>query len=376
VITNKSRDQTLNRERQHTTKTLFPGVRCVAELLTAELPPVREVVPGVLHEGVTIFAGKPKIGKTWLAQGLGVSVATGGVALGSMPVERGDVLYLGLEDNWRRLQRRFGALCRGELPRGLDAAIEWPRLDEGGDERIAEWCAVHPDARLVVVDTLKKVRPRTNGQRSVYDLDYEAVEPLIPIAANHNVSILVLHHTRKMGADDPLDLISGSTGLSGGVDGTLVLKRDRGQADAYLFVDGRDVEEPGEYALRWDGELTSWQLLGDAEECRIGETRAKILRALDDGAPDPMSPADVAAETGESIENVKQTLRRMDRDGQIKKVGYGKYLCHSSHSVTLGGAESDTVTGVTGDTNGSHHFAGPNDRLWRERAAELEEEGL
>jgi DNA-binding MarR family transcriptional regulator len=98
-------------------------------------------------------------------------------------------------------------------------------------------------------------------------------------------------------------------------------------------VDGRDVEEPGEFALRWDAELTSWQLLGDAEEYRIGETRAKILRALAEAAPEPMSPQDIAIEIDESIDNVKQTLRRMDRDGQIKKVGYGKYS-HSSHSVT------------------------------------------
>jgi hypothetical protein len=353
----------LNAERNSFDERVFPGIFSIRDLLSQDLPPAKWIVPDLLPEGVTLLAGKPKIGKTWLAQGLAVAIATGGVALGSKRVERGEVLYLALEDNKRRLHKRFKKLVTEDPPQGLSAAVEWPGLDVGGDEWIAGWCATHPDARLVVIDTLKKVRPRTSGQRSVYDVDYESLEPLVPIANEYGVGILVLHHLRKMDADDPLDTISGSTGLSGGVDGTLVLKRDRGKADAYLFVDGRDVEEPGEYALRWDAQLTAWQLLGDAEEYRVSETRAKMLRVLADAAPDSMSPTDIAIEVNEKIDNVKQTLRRMDKDGQIKKVGYGKY-CHSSHpshsghpshSVTLEereGLQSDRVTEVTGDTGG------------------------
>jgi len=349
--------QETSRSRTGFTQRIFPGVFSIADLLSEELPPARWIVPDLLPEGVTLLAGKPKIGKTWLAQGLALAIAKGGVALGVKPVEPGEVLYLALEDNKRRLHKRFKKLVTEDPPRGLSAAVEWPALDQGGDEWISDWCATHPAARLVVIDTLKKVRPRTNGQRGVYDVDYEALEPLIPIANEHSVAILVLHHQRKMDADDPLDTISGSTGLSGGVDGVLVLKRDRGSADAYLFVDGRDVEEPGEYALRWDAQLASWQLLGDAEEYRIGETRAKILRALAD-VQEPMSPKDIAIEIDEQHETVRQTLRRMDTDGQVKKVGYGRY-CHSSHSVTLEPempSESDRVTGVTGDS-GDHSAA-------------------
>jgi len=83
------------------------------------------------------------------------------------------------------------------------------------------------------------------------------------------VAILVVHHLRKMSADDPLDEISGSTGLTGGVDGILVLKCDRGAADAYLHVTGRDIEEDQEYALHWDQEVAGWSLVGDADEFRL-----------------------------------------------------------------------------------------------------------
>jgi RecA-family ATPase len=226
-----------------------PETVTAADLMAAELPPVRWGVRGVLPEGVTLLAGKPKLGKSWLALGLCAAVGAGGVALGTRQVEQGDVLYLALEDNRRRLQKRLGKMLRGPAPEGLEIAISWPKLDEGGVEALEAWLREHREARLVVVDTLAKIRPRTRGQ-NVYQEDYAALEELLPLAAEHEVAIVVVHHTRKMAAADPLDEISGSTGLTGGVDGVLVLKRDRGKADAVLHVDGRDIEEPAEYALK------------------------------------------------------------------------------------------------------------------------------
>ncbi len=158
--------------------------------------------------------------------------------------ERGEVLYLALEDNERRLHKRLGKLLNGYTPpSSLHIALDWTRLDEGGVEALDRFLREHPDTRLVVVDTLKKIRPRASGNRSLYDVDYEALEPLLPLAAEHRVAILVVHHSHKMEADDPLNTISGSTGLSGGVDGAFVLKRDRSIADASLYVTGREIEE-------------------------------------------------------------------------------------------------------------------------------------
>lgn len=218
------------------------------DLLALELPSVRWAIPDILPEGVTLLAGKPKLGKSWMAFGLSIAVASGGVALGTKPVERGDSLYLALEDNERRLQRRLRKMLAGSsAPERLHITTQWSRLDDGGVEALEGWLKAHPDARMIVIDTLAKIRPRQRGQ-NVYAEDYAALEKLLPLAAEHGVAILIVHHLRKGGADDPMDEISGSTGLSGGVDGALVLKRDRGQGDAYLHVDGRDIEEPAE---RW-----------------------------------------------------------------------------------------------------------------------------
>jgi hypothetical protein len=205
----------------------------------------------------------------------------------------------------------------------LHIALDLPRLDEGGAEMVEDWLADHPDARLTVIDTLKKVRPRTFANRSVYEVDYEALEPLIPIAAEHGVAILVVHHTRKADADDPLDTVSGSTGLTGGVDGAMILKRERGRADAFLHVTGRDIEEDLELALRWDQETAGWIIVGDAEEYRLSEERAEIIRVLEETGV-PMTPTEVADALGKSVNTIKVRMWRMERDGQLLSSG-GRY---------------------------------------------------
>ena len=293
-----------------------PDTFTAADLMALELPEVRWAVPDIVPEGVTILAGKPKLGKSWFTLGLGVATATGGVALGTKRVERGECLYLGLEDNRRRLQKRLDKLLAGDpAPDKLHIALTWPRLDDGGVEALDQHLEEHPDTRLVVVDTLKKIRPRAFGNRSVYDVDYEALEPLLPLAAEHNVAIVVVHHTRKLAASDPLDEISGSTGLPGGADGVLVLKRDRGRADAFLFVAGREIEEEQELALKWNPDTAGWRIVGEADEYRQSEERRAIIELLE--SADALAPKDVAEALGKNASTTRVLLRNMLADGQV-----------------------------------------------------------
>jgi hypothetical protein len=330
----------------------LPETVTAIDLMAAELPPVRWVVPGVLPEGVTLLAGKPKLGKSWLALGLCVAVAAGGVALGTRQVERGEVLYLALEDNRRRLQKRLRKMLRGSAPDGLEMATAWPKLDEGGVEALGAWLQEHPNARLIAVDTLAKIRPRTRGQ-NVYQEDYSALEELLPLAGEYGVAIVVVHHTRKMAAADPLDEISGSTGLTGGVDGVLVLKRDRGKADAVLHVDGRDIEEPAGYALKWDAETAGWAIAGDAEEYRMSEERRAILGVLTEAA-EFLSPGEVADVLDKPRNTIKQRLWRMAQDGQVENRN-GKYGITHNHDnrVTEEASSGYPVTAVIGYSRGS-----------------------
>ncbi len=163
-------------------------------------------------------------------------------------------------------------------PANLHVATEWPRLDEGGAELLSQWLAIHPNARLIIVDTLATFKPRVMGGRTRYDKTRRR-RPAHPIAAENNVTIVLVYHLCEAESDDPLDMIHGSAGLTGGVDSALVLKRKRGQADAYLHVDGRDIENPTELALKFDQNAATWAVMGDAEEYRMSETRRKIMEA-------------------------------------------------------------------------------------------------
>src|SRR5258708_19570344 len=83
-----------------------PEIFPLKALLQKELPPVKWAIPGILPEGLTLLCGKPKMGKSWLVLGFALGIACGGYVLGKVNVEQGYVLYLSLEDNERRLQRR------------------------------------------------------------------------------------------------------------------------------------------------------------------------------------------------------------------------------------------------------------------------------
>jgi len=334
----------------------WPKTLTAAELLGLELPPIRWSVPGLVPEGVTLLAGKPKLGKSWMALDIAIAKSTGGVALATRPVEMGDVLYMALEDNPRRLGKRLEKLLMGDAPERLHIAFEWSKMDEGGAEELQRWLEAHPDAHLVVVDILKRVRPRTSPNRNVYDADYEALEAMQRLAAEYEVSILVVHHLRKLGAADPLDEISGSTGLSGGADGVLVLKRDRGRADAYLHVTGREIEEEAELAMRWDADLASWTLVGDAEEYKISQERQEIVRVLNE-AEEPMTPTEVAELLSKSVNAVKYLMWKMSKDGQLATTGKGRYspTTNPANPLTANRTSSDgsvsAVSEVSNDTD-------------------------
>lgn len=294
------------------------------ELAEREFPEPRWVVKNLITEGLTILGGKPKIGKSWLALGIANAVATGGQALGVLSVDQGDVLVLALEDTQRRLQRRLRAVLQGATPCSrLHFATEWRRLDDGGLDDLRRWLDQHPDTRLVVIDTLAMVRGKAVKDAGVYADDYQAVSGVKALADERVLAILVVHHLRKATADDPLDTVSGSTGLTGAVDAVLVIQRERARADAILHVIGRDIEE-AEKALSFDGQTGTWTLVGEAEEFRRSEQQAAIIRAILD-AGDSLSPKDLEEVLGKKRGAIKMLLHRMAKEGTLIADGTGKY---------------------------------------------------
>jgi hypothetical protein len=261
------------------------------------------------------MCGAPKLGKSWFALGLGIAVGSGGAALAKIDVEQGDVLYLALEDNARRLQERLRAVLNGDgPPPGLHIWTEWPRLDEGGDTRIVEWLNEHPAARLVLIDVWPRIRPYSRERSNLYQADYEAASLLQAIAVTHGVAVVALYHTRKAEASDFVESVQGTFGTAAAADTIVVVKRARGEADATLHITGRDVIEQ-ELALRFAPDAGTWELLGDAGEYTLGETRKKIVETITShGSLSPKQLSDLA---DVEHELAKKTMQRMFHDGQL-----------------------------------------------------------
>ncbi len=294
------------------------------ELMAQEFADPRWAVPGLLPEGLALIAARPKIGKTWMMLGVAIAVAQGGRAMGMVSVDRGEALYLALEDTPRRLQGRLLTLLDdgSEPPAGLYLETVWPRVDASGIDVLASWLGDHPDCRLVVVDTLAKVRPRsTRRDGNRYDEDYDALAGLKQLADEHGVAIVVVHHLRKGAAEDPLDRISGTLGLSASPDTILVLERSRGKADATLHLTGRDVEE-AEYALSWTPGAGAW-VIHDLAIPDASAARLEIIDAI--RARGPMTPTQVAEWIKRPSGTIKPLMSRMFRDGQLDGGGREGY---------------------------------------------------
>jgi hypothetical protein len=317
-------------------------------LMSEEFSEPRYAIPGLLPEGLCILAGRPKLGKSWLGLGLALSVASGTAALGSIEeVSEGDVLFMALEDGKRRLQRRLNELLDGApAPNLLSLTVEWPRFPEG-HAALEEWLIRHPNARLVVIDTFKRVRPEEKRGASVYGQDYDAVAPVSDLAHKYSVSIVIVMHTRKADAEDPLDLISGSLGLSGAADGALVMKRQRGQSDALLSVIDRDAEE-SELALRWNIATGGWMLLGDAAEYKRSTQRNEVLALVHDLGN--MTPRDVADHLDKPRGTIRSLMAEMARSGLLISAG-GTYMARAPRPVEVPSYTEGKQANIANRTN-------------------------
>lgn len=299
--------------------------------------PIRWTVPGYLAEGLSVLAGRQKLGKTWLAIDFALAVSTGGVAMGSVSVEQGDVLYIDMENGPRRIQRRIETLYADERHRPDLSRLEWvtdaPQLDKGFIPALEDWRRNVSQPRLVIIDVLQRIKPAGIASRNSYENDYSTFAPLQQWAMKSGIAVLALHHTKKGGADDPLEALSGSNGLSACADTTLVLDRDTNGIT--LYVRGRDVEEK-ESALSFSGGL--WTVRGDAKDVRRTNERAVILEMLS-AADEAMNPKDIAVAVSMPRNNVDQLLFKLAKEGDVQKVGRGLYV-HSQRQDLIDRVET------------------------------------
>jgi hypothetical protein len=250
---------------------------------------------------------------------------------GSIPVDQGDVIYLALEDSNRRLKSRLLKKGVRNPPERLTLITEWPDLDHGCIAELEAWADAVAKPSLVIVDVLKMVRGPTRGNEALYDADYRSLTGLAAFARSRGLAVLVVHHVRKMEADDPLESISGTNGLTGAADTVMVLKRDIGTGNCTLYVRGRDVEE-AEKAVRFDRDIGTWEMLGAAEDVGKTNERQGILDVLR-GHANPLTAREVSDLLGKNYDAVRKTLTRMAHAGEVEKRGRGSYTCPNGPNV-------------------------------------------
>ena len=234
------------------------------QLQSAPYSPVPFLVDELLPEGLHILAGAPKIGKSWLALWLCLCVSQG-QPLWNFAVTQGEVLYLSLEDSYRRIQSRLFDLTE-DAPPTLHFAILADTLKHGLEQQIEQFLVEHPATKLVVIDTLQRVQS-TGGDSNLYANDYQDVGLLKQLADKHHIAILLIHHLRKLHDDDPMNMISGSTGLSGAADSAFVLQKNARSANAAsLHCIGRDIPDRT-LKLELGEDDHVWKLLADSKTC-------------------------------------------------------------------------------------------------------------
>jgi hypothetical protein len=295
-------------------------------ILENEPPPRSWIVPELIaNKGLTVLLGGSKIGKSWLSLQLAYAVASGGYALGKIPVEQRNVLYIDLEESWELVHDRAASLQLQKLggEGRLSICTSYP---SNNVKALQSYLHQHNETKFVIIDTLQKFLRIENLN------DYSEVvgklSPVKELADNYEVSILMLHHTRKgNGADNWTDDGLGSQGIVGTADNIIKLGRKRGEGRGELNITGRSCLEKNLIAT-FDKNCGSWTLDGDKQEVLEGDTQQLIYNWLkENGANGPKAIHKGLVEEGYegTLSTIKNTMSRMAHMGKLDRDS-GLYL--------------------------------------------------
>lgn len=286
------------------------------ELQAKQFPDLKWFIPDMLHSGLTVLAGPAKIGKSYFCWNIALAVAMGGIVFSEIDLtQRRNVTYLSFEDSDALLKRRLSAMCE-VMPNNLFILhdLDRKKLDAEGLKLLKQ----HIDdtqSELIFVDTWAHVAPPTDNKGTSYNQDYEALIPIHKFANRHNIGIVLVTHTRKAtDIDNPFNQIQGSTGVQAGCDTMMMLSHDSGAKT--LYVKGKNMVETT-HAFTVDEGI--WCLEGDAQTFQQGELRKHIVSLLAEAGDLGLSAGDLIDLTGKKDSNVRNTLRRMIKDGEIEQ---------------------------------------------------------
>jgi len=301
-----------------------------------KISPVKWLIPQIIAVGSNLLAGPPKIGKSMLALEIAIAISQGLKIFGGIQVDPGNVLYLALEDNIRRLQTRQRKILKENQPSGnLHYATNWKRIGEGGLELLKQE-VIKLELRCVIIDTLAAIRPIGNYRENPYMADYTSAQLLTKFANDLEIGVIVVHHTNKGNFNNPFDRISGTTGLQGGFDALLLLipqvtkdskDPEKKIEQTMLYTNGRDIENSRGYPISFDKTKGSWLIqfdVGSEMPKEMSPERAAIFEIIK--THEPITSREIAKilNNGKEIEReskenkrVKYLLDKLKTEGLI-----------------------------------------------------------
>lgn len=297
------------------------------ELQTMELKPINWIIDNLLPEGLLILAGRPKIGKSFLALNMSLAIANGGHALGYFKANQNSVLYIPYEDNYRRLQDRINRMLAEEhyteAPSNLlyPKDCDFPKMTIEGIDSLGKILDDNKDIKLVVIDTLGRAIIRSNKRNAnQFQDEYDFGAKLQKIALQRHISILLVHHTTKMKYDDVFDQVLGTTGLTASPDSLMLLSKDTNK-EFTLSVTGRDIEEK-EYSVKFQNCI--WNVEDEKGKTTTPE-REQIIDLFKQ-LNRPLKTKEIAESLGKGENNICNILKKMP---EIVKVKYGEYALNT-----------------------------------------------
>ena len=244
------------------------------EMVYSGKPPV---IDNFLYPGTYLFVGAPKVGKSFMMAQIAYHVSSG-LPMWNYPVRQGTVLYLALEDDYRRLQERLYRMFGTETTSHLFFSVASKSLNSGLTEQLNMFLNEHSDTNLIIIDTLQKIRD-AEGDAYSYAKDYDIIAQLKAFSDKTGICLILVHHTRKQKSDDNFDRISGTNGLLGAADGAFVMyKSKRTESEATIEVSGRDQPDK-KYQVTRNKDTLCWDFKSAKSTC-CEESPEPVLEAI------------------------------------------------------------------------------------------------
>lgn len=314
------------------------------ELYEMVYPSKPSIIEHFLYPGTYLFVGAPKVGKSFMMAQIAYHVSSG-TPMWNYAVRKGTVLYLALEDDYRRLQERLYRMFGTETADDLFFSVASKSLNEGLLDQLDVFMNEHPDTNLVIIDTLQKVR-EAEGDTYSYARDYDIIAELKAFADRTGICLILVHHTRKQKSDDSFDRISGTNGLLGAADGAFIMyKSKRTDGDATIEISGRDQPDK-KLMLTRNKETLCWDFK-DEHSPDFSEPPEPVLEAIGKfiNADNPLwegTATKLIEKLGLDIKPNALSLKLNVNAGKLYNLYFVKYSNKRTHKAKLVQLRYDT----------------------------------